>query len=559
MKRRRKIFLLLAILFVVIVAVVLSFGGRIPPNSVLVIEMEGLIEDQSPPDPWARLTGPRVTVTHDVLNAIDHAARDARITGLVVKIKGSNAGWAKLDEIRARLLEFQASGKPSICYLGDDILGNREYFLATGCKEVWLTPAAGLGAAGLMSSATFLRGSLDKLGVVPNMFGTGEYKTYRNQFTEKKFTPAHREMTESLLGSLYQNYKDAAARARKLDPAEFDRLLRAGPYMDSEAAEKKLVDRVAHWDEVQDHFRESAGDWQPLELSRYVQEIPNEGTHTIAVVNATGAIYTGDSRFDSWEGYIMGSDTVAANLRRAREDDSVDAIVLRVDSPGGSVVGSEIIRREVQRAAESKPVVVSMSDTAASGGYWIAMSANRIVAEPSTITGSIGVVFGKMNIAGLYQLLGLSTDHYATSPNATILYEQQDFTPQQRALVERFILDTYATFKKGVADGRGLTLEKVEQVAQGRVWTGAQAKDLGLVDEFGGLDRALGVARELAQIDPSASVRILRLPEERGILETILSGTLPTVRTEGLKASLERAARSRSWVEARLPFEFDIR
>ncbi len=559
MRRRRKIFLLLAILFVVIVVAVLSFGGRIPPNSVLVIEVEGLIEDQSPPDPWARLTGPRVTVTHDVLNAIDHAARDARITGLVVKIKGSNAGWAKLDEIRARLLEFQASGKPSVCYLGDDILGNREYFLATGCKEVWLTPTAGLGAAGLMSSATFLRGSLDKLGVVPNMFGTGEYKTYRNQFTEKKFTPAHREMTESLLGSLYQTYTEAAAKARKIDPAEFDRLLREGPYMDSEAVEKKLVDRVAHWDEVQDHFRESAGDWQPLELSRYVQEIPNEGTHTIAVVNATGAIYTGDSRFDSWEGYIMGSDTVAANLRRAREDDSVKAIVLRVDSSGGSVVGSEIIRREVQRAAESKPVVVSMSDTAASGGYWIAMSANKIVAEPSTITGSIGVVFGKMNIAGLYQLLGLSTDHYATSPNATILYEQQDFSPQQRALVERFILDTYATFKKGVADGRGLTLEKVEQVAQGRVWTGAQAKDLGLVDEFGGLDRALAVARELAQIDPSASVRILRLPEERGILETILSGTLPTVRTEGLKSSLERAARSRSWVEARLPFEFDIR
>ncbi|MGH9861159.1 MAG: signal peptide peptidase SppA [Candidatus Acidiferrales bacterium] len=559
MKRGRKIFLLLAILVVVLLVVVLSFGGRIPANSVLVLEIEGLIEDQSPPDPWARLTGPRVTVTHDVLNAIDHAARDARITGLVVKIKGSNAGWAKLDEIRVRLLEFQASGKPSICYLGDDILGNREYFLATGCKEVWLTPTAGLGAAGLMSSATFLRGSLDKLGVVPNMFGTGEYKTYRNQFTEKKFTPAHREMTESLLASLYQHYMEAAAKARKIDAAEFDRVLREGPYMDSEAIEKKLVDRVAHWDEVQDHFRESAGDWQPLELSRYVQEIPNEGTYTIAVVNATGAIYTGDSRFDSWEGYIMGSDTVAANLRRAREDDSVEAIVLRVDSPGGSVVGSEIIRREVQRAAESKPIVVSMSDTAASGGYWIAMSANKIVAEPSTITGSIGVVFGKMNIAGLYQLLGLSTDHYATSPNATILYEQQDFTPPQRALVERFILDTYATFKEGVADGRDLTLEKVEQVAQGRVWTGAQAKDLGLVDEFGGLDRALALARELAQIDPSASVRILRLPEERGILETILSGTLPTVRAEGLKASLERAARSRSWVEARLPFELDIR
>jgi protease-4 len=297
-----------------------------------------------------------------------------------------------------------------------------------------------------------------------------------------------------------------------------------------------------------------------LELDRYTPFIPNTGSQTIAVVNATGAIYPGKSGYDSWEGFIMGADSVAADLRRAREDESVRAIVLRVDSPGGSVIGSEIIRREVMRAKEAgKPVVASMSDTAASGGYWISMSANRIVAEPTTVTGSIGVVFGKMNIAGLYKLLGLSTDHYATSSNATLLYEQQNFSPEQRAVVERFILDNYEQFKQGVAEGRKLDIKKVEEIARGRVWTGSQAKEHGLVDEFGGMDRALALARELAGIGPEEKVHILRLPEERGLFEMFFSVLPSTVRSEGLTERLQRAARTRPWFEARMPFELEIR
>lgn len=560
MSRRKKIIFLLVALFFVAIAFLISLGGRVPANSVLVLELGGFIEDQVPPDPWARLTGPKVTVTHDVLDAIDEASRDPRITGLVVKITPSTAGWAKVEEIRARLQEFRLSNKPNICYLSTDIVTNREYFLATGCEKVWLVPTAAVGTVGMMASSTFLRGSLDKLGVEPNMFGTGEYKTYRNQFTEKGYTPAHREMTASLVNSLYQRYVEATAKARRIEPAEFDKLLRAGPYLPSEAVEKRLVDRFAYWDQVQDHFREQTGDWQPLELERYVPFIPNTGSQTIAVVNATGSIYPGKSGHDSWEGYIMGGDSVAADLRRAREDDSVKAIVLRVDSPGGSVVASEIIRREVMRAKDAgKPVVASMADTAASGGYWISMSANRIVAEPTTITGSIGVVFGKMNIAGLYKLLGLSTDHYSTSENATILYEQQNFTPAQRAVVQRFIQDNYESFKQGVAEGRSLDLQKVEEIARGRVWTGAQAKELGLVDEVGGMDRALALARELAGIGPDEDVHILRLPEERGVLEAFFSALPGTVRAEGLAERLHRAARVRPWLEARMPFELEIR
>jgi len=559
MTRGKRIFWVLVAVFLVLLVAVMSLGGRLPSNSVLVLEIEGEIEDQVIPNPWERFSGPHITVMHDILGAIDEAAKDSRIAGLVVKITGSSAGWAKLGEIRARLLEFQKSGKPSICYLAGDMPGNREYFLATGCAQVWIVPTAAVGTVGLMASSTFYRGTLDKLGMQPDIYGTGEYKTYRNQFTEKKYTPAHREMVEVLIGGIYDHYVEAAASARKLDAAEFDKMLRGGPYLTSEAVEKKLIDRVAHWDEVQDHFRESAGDWEPVELGRYKQEIQNTGEKTIAVVNATGAIEMGNSSYDSWDGFIMGADSVAANLRRAREDDDVAAIILRVDSPGGSVVGSEIIRREVAKAKDVKPVVVSMADTAASGGYWIAMSANKIVAEPGTITGSIGVVFGKVNVAGLYQLLGLSTDHYATSDNATILYEQQNFTPQQRAVIERFIQDSYREFKQGVAEGRGIEAEKVEEVAQGRVWTGTQAKERGLVDEFGGMDRALALARELAEIDPATKVRLLRLPEEEGLFESLFSSIPSSVQAEKMKAQLRRAMKARPWVEARLPFALEIR
>ncbi len=560
MSRRRKWFFIILVVVLFLVVLIAVAPKPIMPDSVLVLEIGGQIEDQRPPDAWARLTEPPVTPTHEILDAIDTAANDSRISGLVVKINPSSAGWAKLEEIRRHLERFRQSNKTNICYLSGDMPGNREYFLATGCEKLWLMPTSALGTVGLMASSTFYKGTLEKLGVEPNVYGTGDYKTYRNQFTEKKYTPAHRESVESLVDSIYRRYVELAARARKLEAADFDALLRNGPYLPQEAAENKLIDEVAYWDEVEEHFRDALGDWQPVHLARYKLEFANDGAETIAVVNATGSIEMGDSGYDSWEGFVMGGDSVAEDLRRARQDDSVKAIVLRVDSPGGSSVASEVIRREVALAREEKPVVVSMADTAASGGYWISMSASKIVAEPATITGSIGVVFGKLNVAGLYRLLGLSTDHYATSENATFLYEQQNFTPEQRRIIDRFMQDTYDTFMQGVAEGRSLPVEEVEKLAAGRVWTGAQAKERGLLDEFGGLDRAIELARELAGIDPSAKVRIERLPKERGLFEQLLSRAEPAAsRADALARKLRQAMQGRSSIEVRLPFEIQVR
>jgi protease-4 len=555
----KRIWLLLVVLFVVVV-IVSAVSGGVAKNSVLVVELSGPIEEQKPQGIFAQLFGGKVTVLHDVTDAIDAAREDDKIAGLVVKITSPDAGWAKLQEIRAHLLSFRKSNKPSVCYLHSDLVMNRQYYLATACDQVWIVPTAPLGITGLMTQSLFLRGTLDKLHIYPDMYGIDEYKTARNQYTEKKYTPWHREMSESLMRSVFENYVKDVAEARKIDKPWFEKCLQEGPYISKDALERKLVDKVAHWDEVQKFFREKTSAWRPVELGRYVKEhVRNFGLEKIAVVHATGVIVVGQSDSDT-DGNIMGSETVSADLRRAREDASIKAIILRVDSPGGSAVASEIIRREVVLAQKQKPVVVSMSDVAASGGYWIAMSANKIIADPGTLTGSIGVVFGKFNISGLYGLLGMSTDQLTTSDNATFLSETQSFTPAQRVTVQKFMREIYDSFTQGVAEGRKMKVVDVDKIARGRVWTGTQGKGLGLVDEIGGFDRALKVAIELAKMDPSQPVKIVRFPEEKTLWQTLLERE----DSQTIKAGMV-AERIRKWlheppsVQVRLPMEITIR
>lgn len=555
----KRVWLFLVVLFVAVV-IVSAVSGRLAKNSVLLVELSGPIEEQKPQGVFAQLFGPKVTVLHDVTDAIDTARDDDKIVGLVVKITSPDAGWAKLQEIRARLLAFRKSNKPSVCYLHGDLIMNRQYYLATACDQVWMVPTAPLGITGLMTQSLFLRGTLDKLKIYPDMYGINEYKTARNQYTEKKYTPWHREMSESLMRSTYDNYVKDVSEARRLAPGVFEKALAEGPFLSGESVGRLLVDRVAHWDEVQQFFRDKVKAWRPVELGRYVKEqVQNVGMEKIAVVHATGVIVVGQSDSDT-DGNIMGSESVSADLRRAREDSSIKAIILRVDSPGGSAVASEIIRREVQLAQKQKPVVVSMSDVAASGGYWIAMSANKIIADPGTLTGSIGVVFGKFNFSGLYGLLGLSTDQLTTSENATFLSEQRNFTPAQRETVQKFMREIYNNFTQGVAEGRKMKVDEVDKIARGRVWTGAQGKGIGLVDEVGGFDRALKVALELAKLDPGQPVKIVRFPEEKTLWETLLEREA----SQTIKAGIV-AERIRKWlheppsVQVRLPMEITIR
>jgi protease IV len=499
-------------------------------------------------------------VLHDYLDAMDTAATDSHVTGLVVRIGPLETGWAKLEEMHNHLLNFRKSGKPSICYLGYDGIQNPEYYLASACKEIWLVPTAPVSIRGMMAQALFLRGTLDKLKIVPEFYHIAEFKTATNMFTEKKFTPAHREEVEGLLHSVYNQYLEDASKGRNMDRAAFETLLNQGPFASSDAVTNKIVDRLAYWDQVQDYFKGRDHKWSPISLNQYRSFVKNEGSSTIAVIHASGLIVSGDSGSTPGGGSVMGGDSVASDIRSARQNSSIKAIVLRVDSGGGSVVGSEVIRREVELANAVKPVVVSMSDVAASGGYWIAAPARKIVADRNTITGSIGVLIGKMNVSGLYNLLGMSTDSVATSDNASLFSAQQNFTPAQREYIQKSLDQTYADFTKGVAQGRKMTVEAVDKIGKGRVWSGSQAKELGLVDELGGLDRAVEVAKELANIPAGESVRLVRYPEERSFIQQLMQREKDTMNeSQSLESMLRHIVSQMEPVQARVPYELHIR
>jgi protease-4 len=557
----KQAWLILAVLVVLFLVVTAVRKGAVSGDSVLVIDLGGPIAEQKPGGPLAELFGPKVLVMHKLLDSIDRAKDDRNIVGLVVKISSSDAGWAKMQEIRAHLMNFRKSAKPSICYLSGDFLTNRDYYLASGCEEVWVVPTAPVAVTGLMAQSLFIRGTLDKLRIYPDFYGIDEYKTARNFYTEKRYTRWHREMAESLMRSTLENYVGEAAESRRIERHAFEKALAEGPFTTKEAMERKLINRAAYWDEIPKHFQSRGKGWNPVTLQKYMDGAPSFGLSKIAVVHATGTIIVGHSDSDPSGEFLMGSESVAADLRKARADFQVKAIILRVDSPGGSAVASEIIRREVQLTREAKkPIIVSMGDVAASGGYWIAMSADKIVADPGTITGSIGVVFGKMNISGLYDLVGLSTDRLYSSENATFLSEQQNFTPQQRETVLRFMRETYDNFTRGVADGRKMTVADVDKIGRGRVWSGKQAKELGLVDELGGFDRALELAKQMANIGAGESVTIVRYPEEKTLFQSLME----TQDSQSLKVAAV-AERVRQWmkeppsVQVRMPFEITIR
>jgi len=580
--KRRALVIGFLVLFFIIVIWAASKPARLPSNAVLVIDADGEINEQRSPDFFADLTGGGPPVLHDFLDAIDAARGDSHIRGIVVRVAPLATGWAKLEEIRSHLMEFRKSGKPSVCYLGYDGIGNPEYYLASACQQVWLVPQSSVLVHGMMAQALFMRGTLDKLKIVPEYYHIAEFKTAGNMFTEKKFTPAHKEEVEGLLNGFYSQYLTDASESRGIERAKFEELVKQGPFSAKAALDAKLADKLAYWDEVQDYFKAHGGDWNPLPLVRYRNYLKSSavslGGDRIAVIHATGLILSGESHESPTQGFIMGGDTVAGDLRRARKDSSIKAIVLRVDSGGGSVVASEVIRREVELAHDAKPVVVSMSDVAASGGYWIAAPANKIVADPNTITGSIGVLIGKFNISGLFNLLGLSTDSVATSDNATLFSLQQNFTPAQRAWIEKSLHETYDQFIKGVAQGRGMTVDAVDKIGKGRVWTGAQAKDLGLVDELGGVDTAIRLAKQLAHIPASARVNIVRFPEEKSFLQQLFereremtSGEagiaaegngsaygLPAADAKSVDAMVRRIIGRMDIVQARIAYELHI-
>lgn len=508
----------------------------VPNGCILEINLMSVPPETSGFDPLAMITaGGRPMVLRQVVDAIHRAAEDDRVAGLIARVQISAAPAAPVQELREAIAAFSAA-KPSVAW-AETYPGTLSYYLASAFREVWMQPSGTVGLVGFATSALFLRDALDKAGIEAQFTARGEYKSAANLFTQDSYTEPHREADSRLIESLNQQVLTAVAESRKLDTATLDALADKAPLLRDDATAGGLVDRIGFRDEAYTRIAELTGaegispqnvdgpDAPPrLFLTRYARATASGGGPSvpgrkakpaIAVVTLHGPIVSGRGGpgLTPMGSSSAGGDTIAAALREAAADKDVAAIVLRVESPGGSVTGSETIWREVLRAREGgTPVVASMGAVAASGGYYVSMGADAIVANPGTITGSIGVVTGKLVARELKDRLGVGSDAVRTNANADAWSANSPFTDEQRAHVEAEADLFYNDFVERVADGRGLAVDDVAEVARGRVWTGADAKDRGLVDELGGLRTAVDRAKAVAGLDRDADVRIVNYP-----------------------------------------------
>ena len=520
------IFLIFIFLIIVALAsfVYLEFGRppSVKAHSYLEIRLSGDLQEKATADFFMSFFGMRPPLSmYDIWLNFQKAKRDSRIQAILLRLGYLQCGWAKINELRDLVLDFRKTGKKIYATIEETIDADKEYYLATACDRIIFHPSGLMFLNGIGGYIPFFKKGLDKLGVEYEWEHIEKYKTAMNQFTEEGFTPAHKEMMESLYGEVYSRYIDEVAGARGKSEKDVKALLDYGFFQGPKAKEAGLVDDLLYEDELQNIFQENGKRMSRISHERYSNIKPSSlglfRGKKIALVYGMGTILTGEGMYQ-----MMGSSTVARWIRQARTDKSIKAVVFRVDSPGGSSVGSDVIWREVILTKKEKPVIVSMSDLAGSGGYWVAMSAHKIVAQPQTWTGSIGVYFGRPNLINLYEKLGITSERFTFGDKADIFSTFRKWTSEERQIIKTEIEWLYDQFLTKVAEGRNMTKEEVDGIGKGRVWTGNQAVNLGLVDELGGLSRAIELAKELAGIPAAEQVQLVVQPKKISFFDMIL-------------------------------------
>ncbi len=581
------------VLFLVgIIALVLIADriGRptVATNSVLLLNVSGDLPDYSPEDPLAKALGIAQGQSFtSLLTQLRKAKVDSRIGAVLLDINFPGIGWGKADELRAAIADFKTSGKPVYAYM--EIGMNREYYIATAADKIYLPPPGDLYVNGFAAEATFYKGSLDKLGIETDVIQIGpKYKNAPDQYTKSEMGEGQREVINAILDEYYGRFTNAIAESRKKSVDDAKALIDGAPYNAPQAQEIGLIDGALYRDQVFDELKTQLGykaedTLRTISTSKY-RDIPSDSLglnsgERVAVIFASGAINIGRSNDSPFGGQMVGSDTVVQAVNDAAADPGIKAIVLRVDSPGGSALASDLIYRAIDNAkAKGKPVVVSMGDVAASGGYYISANADKIVAEPASITGSIGVFMGKPVVKGMYDWLGISNEYVMRGKNAGIFRATEKWTPEERARMEEQTNHIYFTnFIPKVSKGRNMTDEQANTLGQGRVWTGTQAKENGLIDEFGGIEKAIDIAKQLANLPADKDVRRVVFPAPRPFFETIFgSDEDATVSTEfktkkaladSLPAEARRAFRFAEMIDKMqrgeamllLPFELQIK
>ena len=522
--------LVVSVVGFVLLYLIASREPAVPAHAVLVLRIGGDLAEVAPADVVGYLRGVRTPTVRSIVDNLRKAKVDARISAVLLKPTGFDSPyWGKVQEIRDAVLDFKKSGKPVFAYL--EYGGDREYYLATAADKVFLLPSSGLDLSGVATYELFLRGTLDKIGAYPDLHHIGDFKTAVNTFTEKGYTAAHKEMDQSLNRDLYEQLVRGIADGRKKNEAEVRRVLDDGPFLPEDALRAGLVDDVAYQDQVDDKLSAGSAE-RHIDGDDYARVSTrslglNRGPR-VAVIFAVGAINGGKSGYDPVNGAVAGSDTLIEYIRQARRDASVRAIVLRIDSPGGSASASDAIWRELMMTRADRPLVASMSDLAASGGYYIAMPAHVIVAQPSTLTGSIGIFGGKFVTGGVYEKLGARIESTSIGKHAEINSPARRYNGEEVKKVREQLQGFYDQFVEKVAESRNSEPEKIDAIAQGRVWTGQQAKQNGLVDQLGGLDLAIAVAKQRAKIPVESEVELVVYPPRKSFYELLseqLSGS----------------------------------
>lgn len=535
------------IIGIIMFALIAGSMGKpdVPNNSVLVLSVSGDLPDYTPEDPLARAFGfgQKQSFT-SLLTQLRKAKVDNRIQAVMLDISFPGIGWGKADELRDAVKEFRTSGKPVYAYM--EIGTNREYYIATAADKIFIPPSGDIYINGFAAEAMFYKGSLDKLGIETDVIQIGpKYKNAPDQYTRTSMGEGQKEVINAVLDEYYGRMTNAIAESRKKSPEDVKALIDGAPYNGNAAKTQGLIDDAFYLEQVYDELKGRLG-YKEGEKVRTIsggdyRETPSDSLglnngERVAVIYASGAINIGSSNNSPFGGQMVGSDTIVQAVNEAAEDNSIKAIVLRVDSPGGSALASDMMWYALEKAKAKKPVVVSMSDVAASGGYYIACNAHKIVAEPSTVTGSIGMFMGKPVLKGFYNWLGITNEYTMRGKNAGIFRETEHWTPEEKEKMTQQANGVYYdNFVPKVAAGRKKTNEEVNTLGQGRVWTGTQARQNGLVDEFGGLEKAIDIAKELANLPADKDVRRIAYPEGKTFFESLRSGGAST-ETEEQKA-----------------------
>ncbi len=505
----------------------------------------------------------------DILRVVKHAKDDNKIKGIYLDAQFVNAGFASLKEIRDALKDFKSGGKWVVAY--NEIFTEKDYYLASVADEIYLNPVGALELNGLVSEVVFLKGALDKLGIEPQVFRVGEFKSAVEPLIRTSMSEASREQTNAFLNNIYNVFLEDVAVSRNLDRNELERIsdemLVRKP---EDAVRLKVVDKLAYFDEVLAGMRTKLGledEEDKINFIKYGKykksfEDGNTSSNRIAVIVASGDIISGEGDHQT-----IGSDTFAKEIRDARKNDRVKAIVLRINSPGGSALASDVIWREVVLAAAEKPIIASMSDVAASGGYYIAMGCDTIVAQPNTITGSIGIFGVILNLQNLLNdKLGITTDVVETGELSNIFKVTAPLNSFEKSIVQNALEEGYEIFTRKAAEGRNMPVEKLREVASGRVWSGIEARDRGLVDVLGSFDDAVRIAASKAQLE-EGDYRLRFYPEQKGFLEELLNKFSGNAEAKAMELQFGdlypyvkqlRELKKYSGIQARMPFDINI-